>query len=79
MDWSKAWQVVPLGQLGAARLQIGRQVPPPAPASVCVGTTQLAPAAQPAQPGSPLQPEFCVQGDPTAPNPGQAQSVDSSA
>jgi len=76
---SKAWHVVPVGQTGAARAQIGRQVPLLVPAADPVGTTQLSPAAHPAQPDSPLQPEFCVQAVPTPPRPAQAQSVDSPA
>jgi hypothetical protein len=76
VDPSKAWQVVPDGQTGAASLQIGRHTP--APLAPPTGTTQLDPAAQPVQPASPLHPWFCVHVAPTAPDPGHAQSVVSS-
>jgi len=66
---------VPEGQPDAAGLHIGRQTPLLVPASVPVGMTQPSPAAHPAQPNWPLQPEFCVQVAPTPPKPGQAQSV----
>ena len=56
-------------------MHTGRQTPVFAPASAPVGITQLRPAAQPKQPVSPLQPEFCVHEAPTLPRPGQAQSV----
>lgn len=62
--------MVPAGQARLASLHIGLHVPVPAP----VGMTQLKPAPHPAQPSSPLQPEFCVQVAPTAPSPGHAQS-----
>jgi len=65
---------VPEGQAGTVRAQIGRQAPL-VPAAEPVGTTQLSPARQPAQPASPLQPEFCVQAAPKSPSPAQAQSV----
>ena len=77
MDPAKAWQVVPDGQAGASSEQMGRQTP--APVVVPDGTTQLRPAAQPAQVAVvPSQPWFWVQADPRAPRPGQAQSVVSS-
>ena len=70
---------MPVGQVGAAREQIGRQAPLLDPVAEPGGTTQLRPARQPVQPVSLLQPEFWVQAAPTSASPGQEQSVVSPA